>query len=63
MSDRDKFEEAHALLTKVVEDVGHLLPYRSVIEWWVEANKPASTDEQIAELEAMWAAPASRIDS
>lgn len=35
-----RHEEGHVLLSKVMEDVGHLVPYRAVVEWWLEANHP-----------------------
>lgn len=36
----ERHEEAHALLSKVMEDVGHLVPYRAVVEWWLERHSP-----------------------
>lgn len=39
-SEADEAEQAHTLLSKVMADVGHLLPYRAVIEWWLEAHHP-----------------------
>lgn len=36
-----RHEEGHTLLTKVMQDVGHLLSYRGVIDWWLAENHPA----------------------
>lgn len=40
--DHQKHVEAHALLTLVVKDCGHCIPYRAAIESWLERNPPAA---------------------
>jgi hypothetical protein len=41
----EQLEEAHALLSKVVADVGDQLPYRAVVEWWLQANALEADEE------------------
>lgn len=47
-----RHEEGHTLLTKVMADVGHLLPYRGLIDWWLAENHPA-VDSLRADLDSL----------
>jgi hypothetical protein len=40
MLDHEKHVEACALLQRIIDDVGPLIPYRAAVEAWLEENHP-----------------------